>query len=327
MVQDHTVRADSPIQQARRAPMSSLIDIAVGLKKHPVSCCIPLINESVSLPIEDFDDFSHVLLRDSPDYVWKTKLCPNLSLASKWVDISTAFTLVDIRTATTGVYLSPVLGTKLICIPDCFVDVGAEKGLSDFPPNTKWFVLYVENGDQLFIPPGVQYFEANIDNCLTIGGNFYCGLHFTGILSAMTIKHQVRNVLVPSPWPSSPVIFFKILDSLLQTVNDRKEMGVEDMPYRFPSCNQIAALLILVNHMDQLAPGDNNSQAWQNTDAFRADHAHAKRLVRRFLGAVDSQKFDEAILKISDKFMKFFDKHNERHPDRPDLHMRFVHWA
>ncbi|THH06890.1 hypothetical protein EW145_g3768 [Phellinidium pouzarii] len=303
-------------EQLRSASVSQLIERILRCEKMAIDCqFVPVTNDVVTIPVgscRDFDDASFTILSNTSDYTWETKTQPIISLGSKWVNISTASTLNDIRVtpAGLGTYLSSILGAKLVCIPNSQKLKLVKEGYVNPLDMTDWCAILIDEGCELFIPPGTPYFEVNTSSCLTIGGYFYCSKTFSTSMISILAQHYFGLGPCSLLDGSAPIVFFKILDLLVQTLVRRAHAILADeegtpvehlLPARFPSWNESACLLLLVNHLDQLMPlsrGDSNNIPWQETYEFKADHAYAKELVLQFV-EVASPIFPEFFMVLS----------------------------
>lgn len=131
---------------------------------------------------------------------------------------------------------------------------------------------------------------------LAAGGHFYCGVAYERTLTAFIVEHYCGAMTTNTDHDTSGLELFKVVSAYLHAYQalfrDRganvRKLAVEAyFPGKeVPASQDLAALLLLVLHMDQLHPevveGDGTTE-WERSAAFDHDFRWATRLTYSLL--------------------------------------------
>ncbi|KAH8108958.1 hypothetical protein DFH11DRAFT_1731524 [Phellopilus nigrolimitatus] len=269
---------------------------------------IPLAGDVMSL---EFDDVRRFLLRNDPDYTWRTKLGPT-SLASCWMLAAhrSAYSKPQIDSAGTNTRIHIVDGAKMWLIAQ---DKGLYPKSSGFDnADTRWEVVYLRRGDDFYMHPCTPHAALTTIDCLSLGGRFYSCLHYDMTLRAIVFEHYYGVPVTNTEHPKSPLLLMK---SMMGHVYEyAKENGERQ---HFPSIEQLSSLLILLNHLNQLAPASQFSghaltNAWQGSAEFEHDFVHTLKLLIPFVEGLVRDGHGMAIAKTEEEFALLIDYFNKR---------------
>ena len=80
----------------------------------------------------------------------------------------------------------------------------------------------IESNDS-YMRPATPHAVLTLDDSLTIGGHFYCGLHYERMLYGLLWEHLSRDYITNASHPRSPLLLFKTLTSLISEIMQSKE--------------------------------------------------------------------------------------------------------
>lgn len=63
-----------------------------------------------------------------------------------------------------------------------------------------------------FMRPGTPHFVVTTEDCLAVGGHFYCRSTYSATLDALACIHFLGNVLTNTSHDTAPVILFKSME-------------------------------------------------------------------------------------------------------------------
>lgn len=152
--------------------------------------------------------------------------------------------------------------------------------------------------------PGQAHLVMTLEYCLAVGGHFYSSTHFSATLKAITVEHYFGSLITNNDHSHSPVILFKLAAHYLNIIKEKVVVLASESSVSFtltsdtyfsteklPVPTELAALIILIMHMDVLRPdvfsgeaadgeeGDHHlpkETIWQDEDTFVPDFQHAK---------------------------------------------------
>lgn len=149
--------------------------------------------------------------------------------------------------------------------------------------------------------PCTKHFVVTTKDCIAVGGHFYSALAFNDTMMAMIVEHFAGDVVTNNQHSKSPLILFKLAEHYRSTMKTTKETpkGVHNFAKiktknktshsrlaheRFaytgilPSHYQMACLVMIVLHADQLVPylpRSSPDKLWHAEESFKKDFEQA----------------------------------------------------
>ncbi|KLO05144.1 hypothetical protein SCHPADRAFT_947151 [Schizopora paradoxa] len=230
--------------------------------------------QHVSMPVGDLDDVSRFFSRDDPEFTFKTP----------WNRHPYAWALAAHGSAVSTTHIDPagflthirvILGMKIWFVAtNAVTPLPRASGFheSDF----SWEAVVLRPDDDFYMHPGVPHFVISLNDCLAVGGHFFSSALFSKSLRAIVVEHYFGKDITNTEHLSSGLAFFKATAGYLSLCKLHKTQR----PYALPEWHQLASLLVLVIHLDQLDPllpecsEDlvNPSATWHSTEYFAHDH-------------------------------------------------------
>lgn len=143
-----------------------------------------------------------------------------------------------------------------------------------------------------YIKPNTVYFTVSLCSSLLLGARFYCADTLSSTLSAVVREHFFGVDIVDGHvYGENLLTLFSLLHSWVFSAQGECNIALEHpsliltpfVTVRLPSWAEVAALFVLIAHLDQLAPTSADGKSvWHDTDEFRADFEKAQKLLDQF---------------------------------------------
>ncbi|KAL5498458.1 hypothetical protein ACEPAH_2600 [Sanghuangporus vaninii] len=280
---------------------------------HKRRCCnmldIPLLHNCLPLPsIREFDDFSKYAHSNPAFWLPKTELGLD-GLASQWAlaGHTSAYSRVHIDAAGFASYVYLLEGTKAWWIAR---DNGYRLDENGFNISKMAFdCVYLSEGDELYLPPNTPHAVLTLEDSFALGGHFYCSQTLDRSLQALVDEHFFGTVITNAQHTRAPLVLMKALADLV--------VGNESLIRRTYSLEELADLVILVNHLFSLAPEipvESPEPSWQETEEFDLDMVYIQVILLELVDRLRMGNFQSLLMERMERLKKQVE-HNRRFSD------------